>query len=95
MSQIIDTVVKCNVHCRHKRGQPRYRLWVNDQLFTERTWIWDDNHYLEETIPIYAVPGKYQLRYELVAGDQAELSANHWEVTHGPGRIDTQGNLEI
>jgi len=28
----------------------RYRIYVNDDLITERNWIWDNNTYLKESI---------------------------------------------
>lgn len=95
MDQLYDIVVTCRVHCTHRRAHPRYRLWVADELFTERTWIWDDDIYLEETVVMSALPGQYQIRVELVPGDQAKLSINGFEVQQGPGRVDVQGLVEI
>ena len=55
--------VLADVHCDCAPDQrPIYRLYVNDELFTERTWIWE-NVYLEEVIPILAEPGDYVVRY--------------------------------
>jgi hypothetical protein len=34
----------CDVYVKWKQGDPpRYRCYVNDELFTERSWIWHDN----------------------------------------------------
>ena len=42
----------CDVYVKWKQGDPpRYRCYVNDELFTERSWIWREQ-YLEEYIPI-------------------------------------------
>lgn len=73
---------------------PRYRLFVNDELFTERTWIWPDC-YLEEVLTIVAAPGQYHIYGELVTPSDARLTLTNWRVDHGPGRITSEGRLEI
>jgi hypothetical protein len=40
-------------------------VYVNNELFNERTWVWREQ-YLEEFLQIWAGPGKYELRWELV-----------------------------
>ena len=60
----------CDVHIKWKGGPPpRYRCYVNDELFTERTWIWTDQ-YLEENLQIQAEPGHYVVRFELLDSEQ-------------------------
>ena len=59
--------VLCDVYCKCGDTPARYRAYVNDELFSERTWIWRDV-YLEEMLQINAAPGKYTIRYELVDG---------------------------
>jgi len=71
--------VTCDVHCTWSKHTPRYRAYVNDELFTERTWIWQEV-YLEETFQILAPPGKYRVRYELVDGKRAELLVKNYRL---------------
>ena len=72
-----------DVHCDCAPDQrPIYRLYVNDELFTERTWIWQ-NVYLEEVIPILADPGDYAIRYELVPGTAAGLNIQNLRIAEG------------
>lgn len=87
-------VVECDVHCQGWTDPPTYRAYVNDELFTERTWIWTNAH-LEECFQIVANLGKYYIRYELLPGTQASIQLLNWRVTAGPGRIDSSGLLEI
>lgn len=51
-----ETVLMFEVHCLQPRWialeQARYRLYVNDDLITERTWVWDQNSYVEETLVV-------------------------------------------
>lgn len=87
-----DIVVTCEVRCR---GEPRYRLWVSDELFTERRWRWGTEYYLEEVIAVRARPGKYTIRYELVPGDRGEIAINNYRIEQGSAIIDQNGSLEI
>ena len=78
--------VVADVHCDCAPDQlPIYRLFVDNELFTERTWIWN-NMYLEEIIPIEAEPGDYTIRYELAHG-QANLHIENIRVDFGPGTV--------
>jgi len=76
-------LVKCDVYCDWKGTPPVYRLYVGDELFVERTYIWQEQ-YLEELIPVYAEPGKYEIRYELVSPSQAQLTVKNMRVDQGP-----------
>ena len=79
--------VLADVHCDCAVDQrPIYRLYINDELFTERTWIWE-NVYLEEVIPILAEPGDYVVRYELVPGNTAGLNIQNLRVAEGSATI--------
>ena len=79
--------ILADVHCDCAVDQrPIYRLYVNDELFTERTWIWE-NVYLEEVIPILAEPGDYVIRYELVPGTTAGLNIQNLRVAEGTATI--------
>ena len=80
-----------DVHCDWEGLNPVYRLYVNDELFTERTWDWDWA-YLEETVPMEAEPGDYHLRWELVPPHLAQLQVTNMRVGYGnvtvmPGNI--------
>lgn len=62
---------------------PTYRLYVGGELFSERTWIWRDE-YLQELIPIYAPPGEYELRRELVPPAQGHIEVSNTRIKAGP-----------
>jgi len=83
-----------NVHCTWDGEPPRYRCYVNDELFAERTWIWS-GHYLEEQLQIEAEPGQYRIRYELVDAENASLKVKNYRVSHGPATVDQKGNITI
>jgi hypothetical protein len=78
--------VECDVTAK-VLGQPlRYRAYVNNELFVERTWIWD-NCYLEESFQIQAGPGVYPIRFETVDEANGRIKVRNYRITAGPGRI--------
>ena len=86
--------VLADVHCDWEGLYPAYRVYVNDELFAERTWRWTDS-YLEEMLQIEAEPGKYHLRWELVPPHLAELRVENVRVDFGPGNIKNNTLLRI
>jgi hypothetical protein len=89
--------VQCDVYCRWDGNDTRYRLYVNDELFTERSWIWNDKeYYLEEVITIEAPPGQYEIKYELLEPTHSKLGIKNMRVTSGTATIHkNQTTLEI
>ena len=61
---------------RHPGAVLRYRAYINDELFTERNWIWTDT-YLEETHQISAPSGIYPIRYETVDSEGGRIRAHN------------------
>jgi hypothetical protein len=72
--------VQYDVYCDWQGKPPSYRLYVNGELFTERTFTWRD-FYLEEVIPIDANPGNYTIRYEVIGN--GHISARNPKVISG------------
>ena len=89
-----SVIVVADVNCKWHEDSPIYRCYVNDELFTERTWSWT-GCYLEETIPIYAEPGQYRIRYELVNEDHARLKIKNFRVQKGSATVDQKGYVQI
>lgn len=87
-----DVLFEYDVDCEWHDKPPRYRLWVNDELFTERTWIWRDD-YLEETVAVHAPPGTYNIRYELIG--EGKIIAARPRVLEGPGEFVNDTTLRI
>lgn len=85
--------VLCDVHCDWTGEPPKYRVFVADELFTERTFIWTDS-FLEEVLQISAEPGKYPIRYELVEPHNATLDIRNVRVELGPADV-TKTTLRI
>lgn len=86
--------VVATVDCNWEGLPPTYRVFVNDELFAERTWTWTDS-YIEELLQISADPGKYHIRYELVPPHLAELTVRNLHVEHGRASVKGQTLLRI
>ena len=99
--------VLMDIHCEWTGNAPSYRVFVNDELFTERTFIWRDQ-YLTEMLQISAEPGVYQIRVEplpcfkkfAVHNSKIEFSSSQFDVTnyqidYGPAQWISDGILEI
>ena len=71
-----------------------YRLFVGDELFTERTWMWTE-HYLNEVITIEAPFGLYPIRYELLPHPDAHLKIKNAVIAQGPGKFRKNFSLEV
>ena len=76
-----------DVTCEWEGLPPTYRVYVNDELFAERTWIWQDGEYLEEMLQIQAPPGSYSISYELVPPYLAMIRLENMRVITGPASV--------
>jgi len=85
--------VVCDVRCAWHSDPPRYRAFVDDELFVERTWIWN-SCYLQEAFQIEAWPGKYKIHYELMS-DTAQLTVGNYRIEYGDATVNDQGELVI
>lgn len=83
-----------DIHCQFDKGAPVYRIYVNDELFVERTWRWP-NCYLEEMLKLSAPPGQYRVTVALVSPSKAHLICRNHRVEIGPARWIDANTLEI
>ena len=89
------TKVQFDIHCKWKDGPaPSYRVYVNDELFTERTWIWR-GYYINEMLQIEAEPGEYCVRVEAVQPIGGKFKTRNHRVEYGPSKWRDNNILEI
>ena len=86
--------VAFDIDCTWDSTTPIYRVYVNRELFTERTWIWR-NEYLEEMLQISAEPGKYSISFELVDPESGAITVTNPRVIQGAARIYPNHTLVI
>jgi hypothetical protein len=75
--------IACKLNCHWEGLYPAYRAWVNNELFTERTWIWTDN-LIEEIFQIQAVQPCL-----------ASLDVISIQALYGPVRVKSNGIILI
>jgi len=84
----------CDVRCAWTGDYPRYRVYVNNELFAERTWIWRDV-FLQENIQIEAPAGCYKINVELLDTEHASLDIRNMRIVKGPAIITDDGQIVI
>lgn len=72
-----------NLHCDKRDTAPAYRIFFNDELFTERTWRWDPNFYLKQILQIEAVPGEYTVKITSVNAEFSVFCVENHGVDYG------------
>lgn len=82
-----------DLDCEWEGLPPVYRIYVNDELFAERTWIWED-YYLTEMLQILAPPDRYHIRLEPVHPHLAKFKITNRNIEYGRGRW-VNNDLEI
>ena len=74
-----ETSIIVEIHALQPRWidheKPRYRIYVNDDLITERVWIWDIQTYIEEKL-LVNVPTNttHNIRLEIVKSHPKDLA---------------------
>jgi hypothetical protein len=74
-----ETSIIIQVHALQPRWidyeQPKYRVYVNDDLITERTWSWDLNTFIEENMCVDVPSGvSHTIRLELIKTRPMDLA---------------------
>jgi hypothetical protein len=83
-----------DLDCTWEGLPPVYRIYVEDELFAERTWIWTDS-YLTEMLQIQAPPVTYNIRIEPVRPCLANFHLDNFRIAYGPGRWLSKDKIEI
>lgn len=74
---------------------PVYRLYVNDELFTERTYIWNTTQFIQEQLQIMAPVGTYKVRLENLSSHVKDFKFRNLLVTHGNARVIDSKTIEV
>ena len=82
-----------DVRCSWDGPPPRYRLYVENELFVERTFNFVQS-YLNEVIPIDAPPGDYVIRYEMI-DPNGHIAASNPKILSGPAELIAHNVVRI
>lgn len=74
-----ETNITVEVHALQPRWidleKARYRLYVNDDLLTERSWIWNQQIFIKENLSVYLDVGiHHTIRLEIIKSDPMHLA---------------------
>jgi len=83
-----------DLDCEWQGLPPVYRIYVNDELFTEREWRWTE-HYLEEILQLQVMPGVYKVRLDPVGPNMASFRCSNHRIAHGVARWRDHETLEV
>ena len=75
--KLYSAAVICDVTAKVLDHPFRYRVYVNNELFAERSWIWQ-GVYLEEMLPISAPTGVYPIRFETVDDAHGRIKVRNY-----------------
>ncbi len=91
-SQFVRAVF--DLDCDWEGLPPVYRIYVNDELFSEREWRWTDC-YLQEILQIQAPVGTYTVRIDPVGPQIARFHAQNHRIEHGHALWTTPETIQI
>jgi len=93
----VDKFVKVLFDLYAERIQPdsKYRVYIEDELLTERTWRWTNGTYIEEMLQIKAKPGLYKISLEKAVPTKTRFIVKNMRVELGDAKITNEGLLEI
>jgi hypothetical protein len=76
---MIETYLDVEVHCLQPRWvadeHSKYRLYINDELLTERDWIWAQDTYIHENMLVEVPTGlMHTVRVEVIKSNPMYLT---------------------
>lgn len=75
-----------DLRCNWQGQPPVYRVFVDDEMFAERQWCWDQRHFLREILQMQVPAGKYTVSIVPVGNQTAEFIVSNNQIIHGPAR---------
>jgi len=84
-----------DLSCIWEGFPPDYRLYVNDELFTERTYDFSSDMYVREMIQIQAQPGTYKIRLEKLGPQSSNFKIANTHIKLGPGEVLDETTFKI
>ena len=73
--------IDVDVWCQHTDSSPVYRVYVDNDMLTERTFIWPGaRNYITEHIEVDIEPGVHQVRIENCSGHGVTFIADNIRV---------------
>ena len=87
--------VRFDLHCEWRGFPPEYRIYVNDELFTERTFRVNAPSYYKELLQVKGNPGKYTVKLEPVPPHADNFKMKNLLIEYGDGVVLNETEFEI
>jgi hypothetical protein len=87
------TKIEFDLYCDWQTNPPAYRVYVNDEMFTERNYIWSGPQYLTEMLQLDAPAGIYKIRIKKL--DKGKFKIRGLKCTEGLVSIIDNETFEI
>jgi hypothetical protein len=84
-----------DLYCEWKKVPPIYRLYVNHEMFSERTYIWGGTQYLREILQLAAPPGRYIIRLDNLGDPDCQFKIRGLTTELGPASVIDSKTFEI
>lgn len=80
-----NVVIEFDLYCDWQENYPIYRIYADDDLLTERTYIWDnEREFVRERIVVCVDIGSHQCRIEKVGTTDATFIVNNININDEP-----------
>ena len=83
-----------DLDCTWQGLPPSYQIYVENELFAERTWCWTD-HYTEEILQIESTPGIVVVTLRLLPPAIAEFRLSNHRIEYGNAFWVDQSRIKI
>ena len=84
-----EVLLAVDIMCEWLGYEPAYRVYVDGDLLTERTYIWGDQQYVREHLSVNLEPGEHQLIVEPIInhGTQAQFKLTNFTINGQPSPL--------
>ena len=87
--------IRFDLKCDWVGFGPDYQIYVNDELFIERTYTAISPEYYSEMLQIYAEPGRYKIHLKIISPQKHNLRMSSTRIEIGNGIIHSVTEFEI
>lgn len=84
-----------DIYCFWLNEPPVYRIYINDELFCDRTYHWKEENYLQENFQIFAPPGLYTIKIENNDKHIVDFLAKNLQIKKGNAKKISDREFEI
>jgi len=87
--------ISLDIYCSWINEAPDYRLYVNGELFADRSFRWGKDKYLQEIIPLHAAPGLYTIEVEHNSKHIVDFNTSNLQIKKGKAVRISDHEFEI